>query len=94
MEGTISSSLPLNVELVEIVGDENTTISWSKVLLPPSLGEEESSTQFSIQLESEKSLNKDMGMSLLFRLSADETCAGKPINESAGITLSDVVIKY
>lgn len=95
LEGTFTSTLPFNIELINAVSNEDVTVSWSKVLLPPSFNKEASSTHFSLQVESDKDLKELWSTtSLLFRLFADESCAGKPINESDGITLTDVVVKY
>ncbi len=48
-----------------------------------------------MQLESEKDLKSLWSdATLLFRLFADESCAGKPINESGCISLKDLVVKY
>jgi hypothetical protein len=73
---------------------DDVTVSLNKVVLPPSLGGKASSAGFRIQLESSDNLKARMNTSLIFRLSADETCIGKPVNESAGLSLTDVVIKY
>lgn len=65
------------------------------VLLAPSLANETSSARFTMQLESGKDLKSQwMEATLLFRLFADESCAGKPINESGCISLKDLVVKY
>ena len=73
---------------------DGVTVSPNKVVLSPSLGKEASSANFQIQLESSDNLKDRMNISFIFRLSADETCFGKPINESSGLSLTDVVIKY
>ena len=94
VEGTLSSTLPFNVELEDVKGMDGVTISRNKTVLPPSLGEEASSAHFQVQLESNDNLKDRMNTSFIFRLSVDETCIGKPINESSGISLTDVVVKY
>lgn len=93
VEGTLTSTLPFKVELENALGYEDVSISLEKVVLQPSLGNEVSA-RFQIRLESEEDLKERMTTSLLFRLSVDETCIGKPINESSGISLTDVVVKY
>ena len=95
LEGTLSSTLPFFFELKDIVVNPGITCTWDKVLLAPSLANETSSAHFTMQLESEKDLKSLMSeATLLFRLFADESCAGKPINESGCISLKDVVVKY
>ena len=94
VEGTLTSTLPFQVELEDALGMDDVTVSLNKVVLPPSLGGKASSAGFRIQLESSDNLKDRMNTSLIFRLSADETCIGKPVNESAGLSLTDVVIKY
>ena len=95
LEGTLSSTLPFFFELKDIVVNPGITCTWDKVLLPPSLANETSSVHFTMQLESEKDLKSLISeATLLFRLFADESCAGKPINESGCISLKDVVVKY
>ena len=95
LEGTLSSTLPFFFELKDIVVNPGITCTWDKVLLPPSLANETSSVHFTMQLESEKDLKSLLSeATLLFRLFADEACAGKPINESSCISLKDVVVKY
>ena len=82
-------------ELKDIVVNPGITCTWDKVLLPPSLANETSSVHFTMRLESEKDLKSLLSeATLLFRLFADESCAGKPINESGCISLEDVVVKY
>ena len=95
LEGTMTSTLPFNVELKDIIGNPDITFTWDILILPPSLAKEASSAHFSMQLETQKDL-RDLWIEadLLLRLSADESCSGKPINESDGITLTDVVVKY
>lgn len=71
------------------------TCSWDQVLLAPSLANETSSAHFTMRLESKKDLkSQGIDATLLFRLFADESCAGKPIDESGCISLEDVVVKY
>ena len=95
LEGTLTSTLPFFFELKEIVVNPGITCTWDKVLLPPSLANEMSSAHFTMQLESGKDLKSlPSEATLLFRLFADESCAGKPINESGCISLTDVVVKY
>lgn len=95
LEGTLSSTLPFFFELKDIVVNPGITCTWDKVLLPPSLANETSSVHFTMQLESEKDLKSLLSeATLLFRLFADESCAGKPINESGCISLKEVVVKY
>ena len=94
VEGTLTSTLPFQVELEDVLGMDGVTVSPNKVVLSPSLGKEASSANFQIQLESSDNLKDRMNISFIFRLSADETCFGKPINESSGLSLTDVVIKY
>lgn len=95
LEGTLTSTLPFFFELKDIVVNPGITCTWDKVLLPPSLANEMSSAHFTMQLESGKDLKSlPSEATLLFRLYADESCAGKPINESGCISLKDVVVKY
>ena len=48
-----------------------------------------------MQFESQKDLRSLLReATFLFRLYVDDTCAGKPINESGCISLKDVVVKY
>lgn len=95
LEGTLTSTLPFFIELKDIVVNPVITCTWDKILLAPSLANETSSAHFTMQLESGKDLKSLwMEATLLFRLFADESCAGKPINESDGIFLTDVVVKY
>ena len=95
LEGTMTSTLPFNVELIEIVGHQDITFTWNKLNLSPSLAKEASSAHFTMQLQSQKDLKEFwIEANLLFRLTADESCAGRPINESDAITLTDVVVKY
>ncbi len=95
IEGTLTSTLPFFFELKDIVVNPDIACTWDKVLLAPSLANEASSAHFTMQLESEKDLKSQwIEATLLFRLSADESCAGKPINESGCISLKDVVVKY
>jgi hypothetical protein len=48
-----------------------------------------------MRLESGKDLKELWIEAVLhLRLTADESCAGKPINESDCISLTDVVVKY
>ena len=95
LEGTLTSTLPFFFELKDIVVNPGITCTWDKVLLPPSLANETSSAHFTMQLESGKDLKSlPSEATLLFRLYADESCAGKPINESGCISLKDVVVKY
>ena len=95
VEGTLTSTLPFFFELKDIVVNPGITCTWEKVLLPPSLSNEATSAHFTMQLESEKDLKSLWSdATLLFRLFADESCAGKPINGSGCISLQDVVVKY
>lgn len=95
LEGTLTSTLPFFFELTDIVVNPAITCTWDKVLLAPSLANETSSAHFTMQLESGKDLKSQwMDATLLFRLFADESCAGKPINESGCISLQDVFVKY
>ena len=95
LEGTLTSTLPFRIELKDIIGNQDITFTWNKVVLSPSLSKEASSAHFTMQLESDKDL-KELWIEavLLLWLTADESCAGKPINESDGISLTDVVVKY
>ena len=95
LEGTLTSTLPFFFELKDIVVNPCITCTWDKVLLPPSLANETSSAHFTMQLESKNDLKSLWSeATLLFRLFADESCAGKPINESGCISLKDLVVKY
>ena len=95
IEGTLTSTLPFFFELKDIVINTGITCTWDKVLLPPSLANETSSVHFTMQLESQKDLKSLLSeATFLFRLYADDSCAGKPINESGCISLTDVVVKY
>ena len=95
IEGTLTSTLPFFLELNDIVVNPDITCTWDKVLLAPSLANETSSARFTMQLESGKDLKSPwIDATLLFRLFADESCAGKPINESGCISLKDLVVKY
>ena len=95
IEGTLTSTLPFFFELKDIVVNPDITCTWDKVLLAPSLANETSSAHFTMQFESEKDLKSQwMEAGLLFRLFADESCAGKPISESGCISLKDLVVKY
>ncbi len=95
LEGTLTSTLPFFLELKKIDVTPGITCTWDKVLLPPYLANGTSSVHFTMQLESEKDLKSlPSEATLLFRLFADESCAGKPINESGCISLKDVVVKY
>ena len=95
IEGTLTSTLPFFFELKDIVINTGITCTWDKVLLPPSLANETSSVHFTMQLESQKDLKSLLSEAMfLFRLYADDSCAGKPINESGCISLTDVVVKY
>jgi hypothetical protein len=95
LEGTLTSTLPFRIEVKEIIGNEGIAFTWDKVILSPSLAKEASSAHFTLRFESEKDL-KELWFEavLLLRLTADESCAGKPINESDCISLTDVVVKY
>ena len=95
VEGTLTSTLPFRIELKDIIGTQDITFTWDEVILSPSLAKEASSAHFTLRLESGKDL-KGPGIEavLLLRLTADESCAGKPISESDGISLTDVVVKY
>ena len=95
LEGTLTSTLPFRIELKDIIGTQDITFTWDEVILSPSLGKEAYSAHFTMRLESGKDL-KEPGIEavLLLRLTADESCAGKPISESDGISLTDVVVKY
>ena len=95
LEGTLTSTLPFRIELKDIIGNQGIAFTWNKVVLSPSLAKEASSAHFTMQLESGKDL-KEPGIEaiLRLRLTADESCAGKPISESDGISLTDVVVKY
>ena len=95
LEGTLTSTLPFFLELKNIDVNPGITCTWDKVLLPPSLANETSSVHFTMRLESQKDLSSLLSeATFLFRLYADDTCAGKPINESGCISLTDVVVKY
>ena len=95
LEGTLTSTLPFFFELKDIVVNPGITCTWGKVLLPPSLSNEATSVHFTLQLESGKDLKSLWSeATLLLRLYADESCAGKPIDESGCISLTDVVVKY
>ena len=95
LEGTMTSTLPFNVELINISGNTDINLTWNKLNLSPSLAKEASSAHFTMQLESQQDLKEFwIEANLLFRLTADESCAGKPINESDGISLTDLVVKY
>ena len=95
LEGTLTSTLPFFFELKDIVVNPGITCTWDKILLPPSLANETSSAHFTMRLESEMDLKSLWSeATLLFRLSADESCVGKPINESGSISLKDLVVKY
>ena len=95
LKGTLTSTLPFFFELKDIVVNPGITCTWDKVLLAPSLANETSSAHFTMQFESEKDLkNQGIEATLLFRLFADESCAGKPINGSGCISLKDLVVKY
>ena len=95
LEGTLTSTLPFRIELKDIIGSPDITFRWDEVILSPSLAKEASSAHFTMQLESGKDL-KELWIEavLLLRLTADESCAGKPINESDCISLTDVVVKF
>ena len=93
LEGTLTSTLPFRVELKDIIGNQGIAFTWNKVVLSPSLAKEASSAHFTLQLESGKDL-KELSIVLLLGLTADESCAGKPINESDCISLTDVVVKF
>lgn len=93
LEGTLTSTLPFRIELKDIIGSSDTSLTWDEVILSPSLAKEASSAHFTMRIESGKNL-KDLSIVLLLRLTADESCAGKPINESDCISLTDVVVKY
>jgi hypothetical protein len=95
LEGTLTSTLPFRIELKDIVGNQDITFTWDEVILSPSLAKEASSAHFTMRLESGKDL-KELWIEAvpLLRLTADESCAGKPINESDSISLTDVVVKY
>ena len=95
IEGTLTSTLPFFFELKDIAVNPGMTCSWDQVLLAPSLANETSSAHFTMRLESKKDLkSQGIDATLLFRLFADESCAGKPIDESGCISLEDVVVKY
>ena len=95
LEGTLTSTLPFFLELKNIDVNPGITCTWDKVLLAPSLASGTSSAHFSMQLESQKDLKSLLReATFLFRLYADDSCAGKPINESGCISLTDVVVKY
>ena len=95
LEGTLTSTLPFFLELKDIVVNPGITCTLDKVLLAPSLANETSSVHFTMQLESGKDLKSLLSeATFLFRLYADDSCAGKPINESGCISLTDVVVKY
>ena len=84
---------PLQKENIDV--NPGITCTWDKVLLPPSLANETSSVHFTMRLESQKDLSSLLSeATFLFRLYADDSCAGKPINESGCISLTDVVVKY
>ena len=95
LEGTLTSTLPFRIELMDIIGSQDIIFKWDEVVLSPSLAKEASSAHFTLQIESGKDL-KEPGIEavLRLRLTADESCAGKPISESDGISLTDVVVKY
>ena len=95
LEGTLTSTLPFRIELKDTIGSPDITFTWDEVILSPSLAKEASSAHFTMRLESGKDL-KELWIEtvLLLRLTADESCAGKPINESDCISLTDVVVKY
>ena len=95
LEGTMTSTLPFNIELTDLIGSPDISFTWNKFKLSPSLAKEASSAHFTLQLESLQDL-KELWIeaNLRLRLTADESCAGKPINESDGIFLTDVVVKY
>ena len=95
LEGTLTSTLPFFLELKNIDVNPGITCAWDKVLLAPSLASGTSSAHFTMQLESQKDLKSLLSEAMfLFRLYADDSCAGKPINESGCISLTDVVVKY
>lgn len=96
LEGTLTSTLPFFFELKDILVGEGITCTWDEVLLPPALANKTSSAHFTMQLESEDDLKslRSEAATLRFRLFADESCAGKPINESGCISLKDLVVKY
>ena len=91
----MTSTLPFRIELKDIIGTQDITFTWDEVILSPSLTKEASSAHFTMRLESVKDLREPwIEAVLLLRLTADESCAGKPISESDGISLTDVVVKY
>jgi len=95
LEGTLTSTLPFRIELKDIIGSPDITFTWDEVILSPSLAKEASSAHFTMRLESGKDLKEPwIEAVLLLRLTADESCAGKPISESDCISLTDVVVKY
>ena len=95
LEGTLTSTLPFFLELKNIDVNPGITCTWDKVLLPPSLASGTSSVHLTMRLESEKDLSSLLReATFLFRLYVDDTCAGKPIDESGCISLTDVVVKY
>ena len=96
IEGTLTSSLPFFFELKDILVNPDITCTWNEVLLAPSLADETSSAHFTMKLESEKDMNQCewINTTLLFRLFTDESCTGKPINESGCISMNDLVVKY
>lgn len=96
LEGTLTSTLPFFFELKDVFVDEGITCTWDEFLLPPARANETSSAHFTIQLESKKdltSLRNDEAI-LRFRIFADESCAGKPINKFDSISLKNMVVKY
>ena len=96
VEGTLTSTLPFFLELKDIVVNSDITCTWDKVRLAPSLAGEPSSTHFTRQLESEEDMMEYgwIGATLRFRLFADGSCSGTPINESDCITLTDLIVRY
>lgn len=95
LEGTLRSSFPLHVELMDVsADDEDIRITVETSPLEPCFGAPTSTQPVRIQLEAPYQLYVGIGLHFTFRLYADESCQGKPLSPDMYIVLSDISICY
>ncbi len=95
LEGTLRSSFPLNVELMEVsADDEAIRITVESSPLKPCFGAPTSTQSVRIQLDAPYQLCVGIGLHFTFRLYADESCQGKPLSPDMFIALSNISLCY
>lgn len=95
LEGTLRSTFPLNVELMDVSADDTDLhISVETLPLKASDGFLSSSQPIRIQAEAPYDLSAGIELQFTFRLFADENCQGRSLSSDMSIMLSDINLRY